>query len=62
MTKRKLLIDAGLPEASPRIGVVTASSLNTHAVLTVVTDKGDFVVDPSAPGHHHVGQKRISVD
>jgi predicted transglutaminase-like cysteine proteinase len=45
LTKRKRLMDAGLPEQALRIAVVETSSLETHAVLTVVTDRGDFVLD-----------------
>jgi predicted transglutaminase-like cysteine proteinase len=45
LTKRKRLMDAGLPEQALRIAVVETPGRETHAVLTVVTDKGDFVLD-----------------
>lgn len=45
LTKRKRLMEAGLPEEALRIAVVQTPSQETHAVLTVVTDKGDFVLD-----------------
>jgi predicted transglutaminase-like cysteine proteinase len=45
LTKRKRLMDAGLPEGALRIAVVETPGQETHAVLTVVTDKGDFVLD-----------------
>ncbi len=45
VTKRKELHDAGLPELALRIAVVDSAKSGRHAVLTVATDKGDFVLD-----------------
>ncbi|MGL9622426.1 transglutaminase-like cysteine peptidase [Bradyrhizobium sp. U531] len=44
LLKRKMLIDAGWPRQA--LLITTARRDNdTHAVLTVVTDEGDFVLD-----------------
>lgn len=45
LTKRKALIEAGLPERALRVAVVRTRGNIGHAVLTVATDKGDFVLD-----------------
>lgn len=45
LTKRKELIDAGLPERALRVAIVVTPRENRHAVLTVTTDRGDFVLD-----------------
>lgn len=45
LTKRKALIDAGLSAAALRIAVVVTPHDARHAVLTVSTDRGDFVLD-----------------
>ncbi len=45
LLKRKILAEAGLPEAALRIAVVQTPRDVRHAVLTVVTDRGDFVLD-----------------
>lgn len=45
LTKRKALIAAGLPEDTLRIAVVLTWDGKRHAVLTVTTDKGDYVLD-----------------
>jgi len=45
LTKRKQLIDAGLPERALRIAIVVTPRENRHAVLTVTTDRGDLVLD-----------------
>jgi predicted transglutaminase-like cysteine proteinase len=45
LTKRKQLIDAGLPERALRIAIVITPRQNRHAVLTVTTDRGDLVLD-----------------
>lgn len=45
LTKRKLLIEAGLPEPALRMAVVVTPREGRHAVLTVSTDRGDFVLD-----------------
>lgn len=45
LTKRKALIDAGLPVAALRLAVVLTEKRERHAILTVATDRGDFVLD-----------------
>ena len=45
LTKRKALLDAGLPAAALRLAVVITSGQERHAILTVATDRGDFVMD-----------------
>ena len=45
LTKRKALIDAGLPVAALRIAMVLTDAKEQHAILTVTTDRGDFVLD-----------------
>lgn len=45
LTKRKELIDAGLPERALRVAIVVTPRENRHAVLTVTTDRGDLVLD-----------------
>lgn len=45
LTKRKALIDQGFPQPALRIAVVDTPRNGRHAVLTVATDKGDFVLD-----------------
>lgn len=45
VTKRKRLIDAGIPAPALRLAVVISPTAGRHAVLTVTTDKGDFVLD-----------------
>jgi len=45
LTKRKQLSDLGLPSAALRLAVVYSPQSLTHAVLTVATDRGDFVLD-----------------
>jgi len=45
LTKRAQLIGAGVPELALRIAVVETSQGERHAVLTVATDKGDYVLD-----------------
>ncbi len=45
LTKRKALMAQGLPAAALRVAVVITPRENRHAVLTVVTDKGDYVLD-----------------
>ena len=45
LTKRKLLAEAGLPRRALRIAIVITRRNNRHAVLTIATDKGDFVLD-----------------
>ena len=45
LTKRKALIDAGISPAALRIAIVLTDKKERHAVLTVTTDRGDFVLD-----------------
>ena len=45
LTKRKELLDAGLPASALRLAVVYSIKTALHAVLTVSTDKGDLVLD-----------------
>ena len=45
LTKRQKLLAAGLPERALRVAVVTNWRGDRHAVLTVATDKGDYVLD-----------------
>ena len=50
LLKRKMLIDAGWPQESLLITVVRDRNGEGHAVLTVTTDKGDFVLDNENSG------------
>ena len=45
LLKRKMLIDAGWPREALLITVVRDKKGEGHAVLTVKTDKGEFVLD-----------------
>ena len=45
LLKRKMLIDAGWPRAALLITVVRDRQGEGHAVLTVKTDKGEFILD-----------------
>jgi len=45
LTKRKNLIEQGVPSRSLRIAIVRMPGGERHAVLTVATDKGDYVLD-----------------
>lgn len=45
LLKRRLLIDAGLPRQALLVTVVREANGDGHAVLTVVSDKGDIVLD-----------------
>src|SRR5690606_41175426 len=45
LLKRKLLIEAGWPREALLITVVREKSGDGHAVLTVKTDKGEFILD-----------------
>ena len=45
LQKRKMLIDMGMPRQALLMTVVRDQEGLGHAVLTVVTDKGDFVLD-----------------
>jgi predicted transglutaminase-like cysteine proteinase len=45
LTKRKALLDAGFSEPALRIALVLTRKQELHAVLTVTTDQGDYVLD-----------------
>ncbi len=45
LAKRKMLVLLGVPEPALRITVVLDRGIVRHAVLTVVTDRGDYVLD-----------------
>ncbi len=45
LVKRKELIAAGLPERALRLAVVVVPREGRHVILTVATDRGDFVLD-----------------
>ncbi len=45
LLKRKILIDHGWPESALLITVVRDENNEGHAVLTVRTDRGDFILD-----------------
>lgn len=45
LLKRKTLIDAGWPQSALLITVVLDTHGEGHAVLTVVTDRGDYILD-----------------
>lgn len=45
LAKRRLLIQYGWPASALRITVVRDESNEGHAVLTVVTDRGDLILD-----------------
>jgi predicted transglutaminase-like cysteine proteinase len=49
LLKRKLLMQAGWPKEALLITVVREKSGDGHAVLTVKTDKGEFVLDNQNP-------------
>lgn len=45
LLKRKLLIEAGVPRQALLVTVVREPNGDGHAVLTVVTDRGDLILD-----------------
>ena len=45
LTKQKRLLDAGFPLAALRLAIVVTARGNRHAVLTVTTSGGDYVLD-----------------
>jgi len=45
LLKRKLLAETGLPRRAMRMTVVIDEKGEGHAVLTLVTDRGDFILD-----------------
>lgn len=45
LAKRKSLIDRGFPSQSLRIAMAQLPDGEAHAVLTVATDRGDYVLD-----------------
>jgi predicted transglutaminase-like cysteine proteinase len=48
LTKRKALLEAGLPAGALRIALVLTDAKERHAILTVATDHGDFVLDSAS--------------
>ena len=49
LTKRKNLIEQGVPSRLLRLAIVRTPHGERHAVLTVATDKGDYVLDNLRP-------------
>ncbi len=49
LEKRRLLMDIGVPAGSLLITVVRQTNGDGHAILTVRTDRGDFVLDNLEP-------------
>jgi predicted transglutaminase-like cysteine proteinase len=45
LLKRKRLMEAGLPVSALRLAIVDAPREGRHAVLTIATDHGDYVLD-----------------
>jgi predicted transglutaminase-like cysteine proteinase len=45
LLKRKLLVGAGLPQRAMRMAAVIDEQGQGHAVLMVLTDRGDFILD-----------------
>lgn len=45
LLKRKLLAEAGIPRRAMRMTVVIDEKGEGHAVLTIMTDRGDFILD-----------------
>jgi predicted transglutaminase-like cysteine proteinase len=45
LTKRRSLMAQGLPEPALRLAIVVTPRFGRHTVLTIVTDRGDFVLD-----------------
>jgi predicted transglutaminase-like cysteine proteinase len=45
LLKRKLLVEAGLPQRAMRMTAVIDGQGQGHAVLMVLTDRGDFILD-----------------
>lgn len=45
LLKQRWLVSAGLPRGALLVTVVTDLAGDGHAVLTVVTDRGDFILD-----------------
>ncbi|WP_246682770.1 transglutaminase-like cysteine peptidase [Methylobacterium sp. WL9] len=68
LLKRRLLAEAGLPRRAMRLTVVIDEKGEGHAVLTLITDRGDYVLDnktDSVMAWHHTGYvfiKRESQD
>lgn len=49
LEKRRALIEAGVPRAALSIAVARIPSGESHAVLLIATDKGDYVMDNLTP-------------
>jgi predicted transglutaminase-like cysteine proteinase len=50
LTKRKMLLDRGLPRQALLMTIVRDLNGDGHAILTVRTDRGDFTLDNLAEG------------
>ncbi len=48
LLKRRMLAEAGLPRRAMRMTVVIDEKGEGHAVLTLITDRGDFILDNKA--------------
>ena len=49
LAKQRMLIDEGIPARALRIAIARTEQDELHAVLTVDTDRGDFVLDNRTP-------------
>ncbi len=49
LLKRHILVEKGLPARAMRMTVVTNPKGDGHAVLMIITDRGDFVLDNLSP-------------
>jgi predicted transglutaminase-like cysteine proteinase len=45
LTKRKALLQAGFPIGALRLALVITAEKERHAILTLATDRGDFILD-----------------
>jgi predicted transglutaminase-like cysteine proteinase len=45
LAKQQALLEMGFPRQNLRLAVVRTESRRLHAVLTVITERGDFVLD-----------------
>ncbi len=60
LTKRKALIEAGFPANALRVTIVRTYSNVGHAVLSVSTDQGDYVLDNRTSQIHPWAQARYN--
>jgi predicted transglutaminase-like cysteine proteinase len=49
LEKRRLLLEAGLPASALSLAIVRTSWGQSHAVLLVTTDRGEYVLDSLSP-------------